>query len=272
MAETAYQRLDPAIGELPHAYGDHVHLIADPLALTWLARLCHPSCVQPEINRIVTQLYRGLVRELINRSFPRRAVKSETRMLAYTDHGYYEGDIIDPATEVTTVDIARAGILPSMVVFEALCEVLDPARVRQDHILMNRTTNDQMQVTGAGIHGRKIAGPVKDRFLVFPDPMGATGGSLAEAIRFYLRELDGVPGHVFALNLIVTPEFVRRLTEEFPGKVSIFAYRLDRGLSPPEVLASPLGKYWSQERGLTELQYIVPGAGGMGEIMNNALS
>lgn len=272
MGESAYLRVDAGAGLLRHRYGDHVHLVADPLALTWLARLCHPSCVQPEINHIVRQLYRGLVRELINREFPRRLVRSETRMRAFTEHGYYEGEIIDPSTEVTSVDIARAGILPSMVCFEALCEVLDPTRIRQDHILMNRTTNDQMQVTGAGIHGRKIAGPVKDRILLFPDPMGATGGSLAEAIRFYLQELDGPPRHIYALNLVVTPEFIRRLTTEFPGMVSIYAHRIDRGLSPPDVLADLPGAQWDREKGLNEHQYIVPGAGGMGEIMNNALS
>jgi len=272
VGESAYLRLAQATGELQHRYGPHVHLIADPLALTRLARLCHPSCVQPEINRVVSQLYRSLVRELVNREFPRRIVRSETRMRAFTEHGYYEGQIIDPATEVTTVDIARAGILPSMVCFEALCEVLDPTRVRQDHILMNRTTNDRMQVTGAGIHGRKIAGPVKDRYLLFPDPMGATGGSLTEAIRFYLNELDGPPRHIFAMNLVVTPEFIRRMTDEFPGQVSIYAHRLDRGLSPPDVLADVPGAQWGLEKGLNEHQYIVPGAGGMGEIMNNALS
>ncbi|MBM4346205.1 MAG: hypothetical protein FJ100_22755, partial [Deltaproteobacteria bacterium] len=161
MGETCYLRGGEAGGELEHRYGDHVHLIRDPLALTWLARLCHPSCVQPEINRLTTQLYRGLVREMLNRQFPRRVVKSETRMRQFTERGYYEGQILDPAVEVTSVDIARAGILPSMVCFEALCEVLDPTRVRQDHILMNRTTNDQHQVTGAGMYGKKIAGPVK---------------------------------------------------------------------------------------------------------------
>jgi uracil phosphoribosyltransferase len=272
MGETCYLRGGDAGGELEHRYGDHVHLIRDPLALTWLARLCHPSCVQPEINRLTTQLYRGLVREMLNRQFPRRVVKSETRMRALTERGYYEGQILDPSVEVTSVDIARAGILPSMVCFEALCEVLDPTRVRQDHILMNRTTNDQHQVTGAGMYGKKIAGPVKDRILLFPDPMGATGGSLAEAMRFYLHDLDGMPKHIFALNLIVTPEFIRRLTDEFPGMISIYAYRLDRGLSPDDVLQTVPGEQWSRERGLTDMQYIVPGAGGMGEIMNNALS
>jgi uracil phosphoribosyltransferase len=249
-----------------------VHLLSDPLALTWLARLSNPACVQPEVNRLVTLLYRGLVRALINREFPRKVVKSETRMSKFTDLGYYQGQIIDPDLDVTTVDIARAGILPSMVCFEALCEVLDPARVRQDHILMNRTTNDQQQVTGAGMYGKKIAGPVKDRIVLFPDPMGATGGSLTEAIHFYLRELDGAPRKVVSLNLIVTPEFVARLTEAFGDMVSIYAIRLDRGLSPEAVLQSVPGEKWSQECGLTDHQYIVPGAGGMGEIMNNALT
>jgi uracil phosphoribosyltransferase len=272
MGETCYLNTDAREDELAHQYGEHVHLIHDPLALTWLARLCHPACVQPEVNRLVSLLYRGLVREVINRELPRRIVRSETRMREHSPQGYYEGLIIDPATDVTTVDIARAGILPSMVCFESLCEVLDPTRVRQDHILMNRLVDDRSQVTGAGMYGRKIAGPVAGRVVLFPDPMGATGGSLSAAIRFYLDELDGPPRRIIALNLMVTPEFVRRLTDEFPGLVSIYAYRLDRGLSDPDVLAAMPGELWDRERGLNEHQYIVPGAGGMGEIMNNALT
>ncbi len=272
MGETCYLAGETNGGELVHRYGPQVHLIHDPLALTWLSRVCHPACVQPEVNRLISMLYRGLVREVINREFPRRVVRSETRMRDHTPHGYYEGQIIDPSTEVTTVDIARAGILPSMVCFEALCEVLDPTRVRQDHILMNRLVDDRAQVTGAGMYGRKIAGPVAGRVLLFPDPMGATGGSLAAAMKFYLEELDGKPKRIFALNLMVTPEYVKRLTEEFPGIVSIYAYRLDRGLSDPDVLADVPGAQWAREKGLNDQQYIVPGAGGMGEVMNNALS
>ena len=272
MPETCYSRLQAEDGELVHEYGDQVHLSADPLALTWLSRLCHPTCVQPEVNRIVTLLYRGLVRAVINSAFPRKTVRTETRMSAYTDLGFYEGTVIDPDVQVTTVDIARAGILPSMVCFEALCEILSPNMVRQDHILMNRITDAEAHVTGAGMYGRKIAGPTDGRFLLFPDPMGATGGSLTRAIEFYLSEMAGEPRHCFALNLVVTPEFVRALTSAFPGKVSIFAYRLDRGLSPQEVLDDVPGRRWDEEVGLNDMQYIVPGAGGMGEVMNNALS
>ena len=272
MGERCYVDLESRDGELVHEYGDHVHLISDPLALTWLSRLCHPSCVQPEVNRIVSLLYRGLVREVINREFPRRVVRTETRMSSLEAGGYYEGTIIDPDVEVTTVDIARAGILPSMVCFEALSEILDPGRVRQDHILMNRTTDADEHVTGAATHGRKIAGPIEDRYLLFPDPMGATGGSLTEAISYYREQLDGRPRHCFALNLIVTPEFIRKLSDSFPNDVSIYAYRLDRGMSSEAALNSRPGTYPDQEFGLNDVQYIVPGAGGMGEVMNNALS
>ncbi len=271
MGETSYLHIDH-VGEMQHCYGPRVHLLRDPLALTWLARLCHPQCVQPEVNRLISLLYRGLMREVINRELPRRVVRSDTRMREHTPLGVYEGQIIDPSTEVTTVDIARAGILPSMVCFEALCEVLDPTRVRQDHILMNRLVNDAAQVTGAGMFGRKIAGPVAGRTVLFPDPMGATGGSLTEAINFYLTELDGPPQHIFAINLMITPEYIRKLMTSLPENVHIYAYRLDRGLSPADVLADVPGAQWDRERGLTEHQYIVPGAGGMGEIMNNALT
>jgi uracil phosphoribosyltransferase len=52
--------------------------------------------------------------------------------------------------------------------------------------------------------------------------------------------------------------------------VVIYALRLDRGASSPEVLATRPGIRWAEESGLTDKQYIVPGGGGFGEIMNNA--
>ncbi|MGH7280580.1 MAG: uracil phosphoribosyltransferase, partial [Polyangiaceae bacterium] len=39
---------------------------------------------------------------------------------------------------------------------------------------------------------------------------------------------------------------------------------------PGDVLATVPGTRWEEERGLDEHQYIVPGAGGVGEILNNA--
>ena len=50
----------------------------------------------------------------------------------------------------------------------------------------------------------------------------------------------------------------------------VYAFRLDRGLSAPDVLASVPGTRWDEERGLDDHHYIIPGGGGMGEVLNNA--
>lgn len=71
------------------------------------------------------------------------------------------------------------------------------------------------------------------------------------------------------VHLIVTPEYLRHVTTHHP-EVSVYALRLDRGLSSPEVLATTPGTHWERERGLTEHHYIVPGGGGLGEVHNNS--
>jgi uracil phosphoribosyltransferase len=146
---------------------------------------------------------------------------------------------------------------------------LDPRRVRQDHIIMSRMLGEHEEVVGAGIGGMKIGGDVEDAFLMFPDPMGATGSSLSEAIHTYKGKVPGRPRRVINLHLVVTPEYLRRMTRDHPDVV-VYAVRLDRGLSAPELMETVPGTRWDEERGLTDRQYIVPGGGGFGEIMNNA--
>ena len=52
--------------------------------------------------------------------------------------------------------------------------------------------------------------------------------------------------------------------------VIIYAIRLDRGMSSPEVLSTLPGTHWDEETGLDDRHYIVPGGGGFGELMNNS--
>ena len=82
-------------------------------------------------------------------------------------------------------------------------------------------------------------------------------------------KVPGTPRRIINIHLIVTPEYLRRMTTQHPDVV-VYAVRLDRGLSQPDVLATVPGTRWDEERGLTDHQYIVPGGGGFGEIMNNA--
>lgn len=255
--------------ELAHGYGPAVHLLANPYLQTLLARFCAPATRQPELNRLLVTCYRGLLDQVLCSEFPLRDHTGDTRMIASTPQGRFQGRLLDPNTPVVTVNIARAGTYPSHVCFEMLHEVLDPDVVRQDHLVMNRITDALGHVTGAGLHGSKIGGRVEGRYLLFPDPMGATGSSLVAAIRHYQEIAAGEPRRIIGLHLIITPEFIRAVHAVLPD-VRIYALRLDRGLSPPEVLATAPGTHWDRERGLDGHQYIVPGGGGIGELLNNA--
>ena len=51
--------------EIVHKYGAPVHILADPLALNLLARLCNKVTIQPEVNRLVSELYRSLLYSVI---------------------------------------------------------------------------------------------------------------------------------------------------------------------------------------------------------------
>jgi uracil phosphoribosyltransferase len=266
--DAAYRTENLRHGELRHHYGGHVHLLSDPYHLALLARLSALHTYQPTVNHLVTTLYRDLIAAVVSRELPTASIESPTRMVTHTPAGVFRGDVVDPTTQVVCVDIARAGMLPAQVCFDTLNHVLEPAGVRQDHLVMNRVTDEAGQVVGARIFGEKTGGDVDGRYLLFPDPMGATGTSVIKAIRYYREQAGGTPSRIITLNLIVTPEFVRNLSAACP-EVTIYAYRLDRGLSDPDVLESIPGTHSERERGLDDTHYIVPGAGGLGEVINN---
>jgi uracil phosphoribosyltransferase len=269
MRDHAYDAIPYRVPEMQHRYGPSVHVLAEPLALTQLSRLCAKGTYQPEINRLVGELYRDLLRVVVNAEFPRRATATPTRMIDHTPHGVFHGETIDEEVRAITVNIARAGTLPSQITYDFLNTFLDARLVRQDHFVMARVLDEASKVIGARISGSKIGGDVDDAIVLFPDPMGATGGSICTALDLYKAEVVGSPRKVIAAHLIITPEYIKRVTTQHPATI-IYALRLDRGLSSPEVFDTVPGTSWELERGLDERQYIVPGGGGFGELMNNA--
>ncbi len=269
MIDTAYTQSTFTIAELDHAYGEGIHIVDDPMAWSLLARVGSPDTTQPTLGRLIALLYRHLAHQVLAAELPRERVDVPTRMASTHREAVYRGVAIDRRTKVVTVGIARAGTQPSQVVFDLLNEVLDPECVRQDHLFMSRQTNDAGEVTGALWHDAKIGKDIGGRYVLFPDPMGATGSSMISAIDHYKKSLEGDPARCIALHLMVTPEYIRNMKAAHPD-VIVYALRLDRGLSSERALASKPGTYWDEERGLTETQYIVPGAGGVGELLNNA--
>ncbi len=269
MRDHLYDRLDYKLSEIEHRYGGNVHILSDPFLLSQLATLCAKDTIQPAINQLVATLYSDLVKKILNAEFPRKAASVPTRMLATNPRGIFHGQVIDPQVRAVTVNIARAGTLPSQVTYDLLNTILEPRLVRQDHIIMSRMIDDDHHVIGSNIGGAKIGGDVDDAFVLFPDPMGATGGSLATALSTYKQKVQGRARRYICLNLVVTPEYLKRMRDEHPD-AAVYAVRLDRGLSEPDVFDTVPGTFWEKERGLDDNQYIVPGGGGFGEIMNNA--
>jgi len=267
MSETAYQKLHYSIPELAHGYGANVHLLSDVVLISELAELSEPTTQVGRVNRLVRDIYLGLTRYVMAAEFPRRLAHVKTRMFAQTNRAVFSGELVDREVDAVTVALARAGTLPSQVCFEFLGELLNPARVRQDHVYINRKVNDQGEVVGTNYSGSKIGGPVLGSMVLIPDPMGATGGSMATTIDLYKKDVAGPARKYVAMHLIVTPEYLACMKQQHPD-VAVYAVRLDRGMSPDEVLGKPLGS--AGERGLNEHQYIVPGLGGLGELLNNS--
>jgi uracil phosphoribosyltransferase len=263
------------LSEIEHGYGKNVHILSDPVLFSYLATLCAPETKQPTINALVKILYEALLHQVVANEFPRKHSRVNTRMVGkHPVEAAFTAELIDREQATVSVNLARAGTYPSHLCYSALNYLLDPDVVRQDHIIMSRQVDERHQVLGAAAGGFKIGGPVKDAIVLFPDPMGATGGTLIQAVDLYKNAFGGAiqPGRAkkyIALHLIVTPEYLRNVQKRHSDLV-VYALRLDRGLSPSEILSTRPGEKWDSERGLNGEQYIVPGGGGFGEILNNA--
>ncbi|MCB0350475.1 MAG: uracil phosphoribosyltransferase [Bdellovibrionales bacterium] len=252
-----------------HEYGQQVHILNDQCLNQFLIKLGQPHTEQPQLNFYVESIYETLLQTAINLFFPKKFQKYETRMIDAHSEAIVEGDFLDSDTRVVTVNLARAGALPSQVCYERLNYLFKPKNIRQDHVFVARKTNNNGQVTGVDYSGSKIGGDIENKIVLFPDPMGATGGTICQAADLYKKEVKGAAQKIIALHLIVTPEYIKRIKNECP-EIIVLAARIDRGLSSARALAAMPGAYPEEEKGLNAQQYIVPGAGGVGELLNNS--
>ncbi len=257
------------MNEIEHRYNENVHLIDSPILFELVARFSRPETVQPEANRIIRYAYNELLRYIVDVEFPRTRIEYSTRMKKYTPRGIVRGIGIKKDTKTVIVSILRAGSIPSQLFFDILCWLINPEYIRQDFISSARIVNRKGKVTGASINTVKVGGDLSDAYVLIPDPMGATASTLVKVIDEYMKNTRKPPKKIITAHLIITPEFIRNLHSRYPD-VIIYSLRLDRGLSSEEVLKSIPGTFKEKERGLNDNQYIVPGAGGVGEIINNS--
>lgn len=267
MLDVAYSQMKRHLPQIEHRYGERVRVLADIAALTMLSRLGSPDSRQPDVNRILRRCYERLIMAVVNEVFPRLQASVPTRMEAVVPDTAWSGPIIAPDTRVVLVGLARAGTLPAYQAFDLLHDLCDAEGLRVDHVAMQRKTDADGRVVGTDVGGSKFGGDIEGAIVMLPDPMGATGNSMCDAIDL-VKALPGTPRAIVSLHLIITPEYVRRLHASHP-ECDIFSLRLDRGTSSPEALGCIPGVDPS-ETGCNEIHYIVPGAGGVGELINNS--
>ena len=112
---------------------------------------------------------------------------------------------------------------------------------------MSQRIETKSGVTGTTLMGSKIGGSIKNAIVFIPDPMGATGHSIVEIVNHYQNKY-GKPKKFVVINLIITPQYLRRLAK-IKAPLHVYTARLDKGL--------------------TKDDFIYPGLGGVGEIVNN---
>lgn len=261
--------LSNKLSEQEHKYGSHIHLVGNSFFHHVLAKFGSPELKGVLLFNYLKLCYEHLMQAVMIQHYPKTNTLVTSRMIEHTPKAAYQNLLLDLNTKSVVVDIARAGIFPAQVCFELLALMTNPDNVRQDHIYINRKVNDKGQVVGNTLTGSKIGGDIANCVVIFPDPMGATGGTLAYVLNHYQEKTSSKPLKVVALHLIITPEYIKRVTKDCPG-MEVYALRLDRGMSSDKALNALPGTYPEEEFGLNEFQYIVPGAGGVGEVLNNS--
>lgn len=254
---------------LNHKYGENIFISKDIVLHKLLAQLGSPKIKQPLFNLYLKRCYDILFHQMLSHHFEKETIEERTRMFETERKAIYKGDVLKEDTKLVCVDLARAGMLPTQYLFDFAHLLFASENIRQDHIYAQRVTNDSDQVIGTDFSGSKVGGTIEDSFVILADPMGATGSTMVEALNFYKNKVEGNPKKFIAVHIIVTPEYIKKMTETHPDLL-IIAARLDRGLSSEEVLKTIPGENIQAEKGLNNIQYIIPGAGGVGEIINNS--
>lgn len=252
-----------------HGYGPRVHVLEDAWTAAATAKLSSPDCTHTELVQVVRALTTRLATTAFGRELPRAERSVTTRMAEkHGEVGTWRGEAVDPAAEVVVLDVIRGGIIPSQTCFELLSLVHPIETLRLDHLNMQRVAGEDGRVDRVELTGSKVGGSMEGSTLVIPDPMGATGGTILRALE-HLKAAHGTPARLILIPLICTPEFLRAVLT-LDVELSVYTARVDRGMSDRDVLASPLGARWAEERGLDDEDYIVPGAGGVGEVLNHS--
>ncbi len=195
-----------------------ITVVEHPLIQAKLTKLRDRTTDRLQFRQILEELTALMVYE-ITRDFPTRPVQVETPLERTTG--------VELARPVILVPILRAGI----VMTDGVLNLIPTARV--GHVGLYRDPQSLKPVT----YYLKLPENVKEALVIVVDPMLATGGSAAEAVR--LVKESGAEDVRF-LCLVAAPEGVRAFRRLHPD-VPIYTAALDRELNDHGYILPGLG-------------------------------
>ena len=193
-------------------------IVAHPLIEAKLTRLRDRTTDRLQFRQILEELA-GLMAYEITRDFPTRPVEVETPLERT------EG--VELARPVVLVPILRAGI----VMTEGVLKLIPTVRI--GHIGLYRDPATLKPVR----YYMKLPANLDRALVIVIDPMLATGGSAAEAVKL-VKQQGAVD--VRFMCLVAAPEGVRSFRQVHPD-VQIYTAALDRGLNDHGYILPGLG-------------------------------
>jgi uracil phosphoribosyltransferase len=178
-----FSKYSPSLRE--HDYGRNVKLIDDPYLTTLVSRMSDQKTKQPLFNCLLRESYRYMLGPVLNNEIPVKDYPTKTRMYASNKKAVCRTKKFPPKTSFAIANLIRAGIIPSLTVYEQLFLISEPSRVRLDNIFISRVTNKKGRVKGANIAGAKMGDSNSGNYVLIPDPMGATGSSTVKVLNLY---------------------------------------------------------------------------------------
>jgi len=148
--------------------------------------------------------------------------------------GPFKGVESLPATSICAVSIIRSGDC----LLEAVREVEPGCKVGK--ILVQR--DESLPDKAATLFYSKMPPGVESMHILLCDPMLATGGSAAVALKVLVDDYGVDPSKIIFANMICAPEGLKLLEKEFPG-VKIVTACIDEGLNEEKFIIPGLGDY-----------------------------
>jgi uracil phosphoribosyltransferase len=197
-----------------------VTVIKHPLVQHNLTRLRDARTQPQEFRRVLSEVAALMIYEA-TRSFATETIPVRTPLAKTTGRRLKR--------EVVLVPVLRAGL----GMLDSILQLIPRARI--GFIGLKR----QEETLAAQFYHKSLPPDLRTHEVILIDPMLATGGSTVAAVEL-LQEHRAQIKQVRLVNLVASPEGIRRVQKHFPG-LQIFTAAIDAGLNERGFILPGLG-------------------------------